>query len=149
MATTTKTESPSLTLRRTFAAAPEKVWRALTDPAGLRCWMAPGDDYAILVAEADARVGGRYRIVMRSRNGEEHDVSGVYREVVPHRKLVYTWAWKHAPQWESLVTIELRGDGDRTEFTLTHRQFDNEAERDRHEHGWSACLDRLQAHLNA
>ena len=62
----------------------------------------------MLRAEADARVGGRYRIVMRTSDGEEHDVSGVYREVVPNEKLVFTWAWRSTPERESLVTVMLK-----------------------------------------
>ena len=45
-------------------------------------------------AELDVRRGGRYTIVFRTEDGEEHHVSGVYREVVPNEKLVFTWAWR-------------------------------------------------------
>jgi uncharacterized protein YndB with AHSA1/START domain len=149
MDTTSKTQSPSLTIRRTFPVSPEKVWRALTDPDGLKRWMAPSDDYAVPVAEADVRVGGRYRIVMRAPDGEEHDVSGVYREVLLNRKLVYTWSWKSTPERESLVTIELRAAGTGTELTVVHQQFHDEETRDLHEQGWNGCLNRLQVHLGS
>ena len=62
------------------------------------------------------RIGGRYHMVMKSPDGEEHDVSGVYREVIPQRKLVYTWAWKSTPERESLVTVELRAAGGGTDL---------------------------------
>ena len=59
--------------------------------------MGPGEVKAIR-AEADA---ARRRPLSRARcsiaGGEEHDVGGVYREVVPNEKLVFTWAWKAAP----------------------------------------------------
>ncbi len=89
------------------------------------------------------RVGGRYRIVMRSPDGEQHDVSGVYREVVPNEKLVFTWAWRSTPERESLVTVVLRSAGGGTELTLTHEQFFDEEARDKHRHGWDGCLARL------
>jgi uncharacterized protein YndB with AHSA1/START domain len=104
--------------------------------------MGPGD-VVCLHAQADVRTGGRYRIVMRSPGGEEHDVSGVYREVVPDAKLVFTWAWRSTPERESLVTVALRPDGEATELTLTHEQFFDEAARDRHREGWSSGLDKL------
>jgi uncharacterized protein YndB with AHSA1/START domain len=47
-------------------------------------WMGPGEVKALRV-ESDPRTGGRYRWVMQSPGGEEHDVSGVYREVIPTR----------------------------------------------------------------
>jgi len=105
-------------------------------------WMHPMDATCIH-AEADVRVGGRFRIVMRAPDGEEHDVSGVYREVVENRKLVFTWAWRSTPQRESLVTIVLRADGAATDLTLTHERFFDEAARDEHKGGWSSALDHL------
>ena len=137
-------EKPSLTIVRQFKAAPEKVWRALTQPEALKQWMAPDDAFQIPVAEADLRVGGRYHIVMKSLDGEEHDVSGVYRVVEPNRKLAYTWAWKSTPERESLVTFELRAAGGGTALTLKHEQFADEEARDKHQHGWTGCLARLE-----
>lgn len=137
-------EKPSLTIVRKLKAAPEKVWHALTQPDALKQWFAPGDDFKIPVAETDPRVGGRFHVVMKSPDGEEHDVSGVYRVVEPDRKLVHTWAWKSTPERESLVTFELRAAGGGTELTLRHEQFADEEARDKHQHGWTGCLARLE-----
>jgi uncharacterized protein YndB with AHSA1/START domain len=138
-------QKPSLSIVRKFNAEPAKVWRAWTDPEALKAWMAPSDAFSVRVLEADVRVGGRYRIVMRSPDGEDNDVSGVYREVVVNRKLVYTWAWKSTPERESLVTVELRAAaGDGTELTLKHEEFADTGARDRHNQGWVGCLGRLE-----
>src|ERR1700688_4774065 len=109
-------EKPSLTIVRRFNVAPEKVWHACTSAQALKQWMAPSDAFSNVLAEADVRVGGRFHIIMKAPDGELHDVSGVYRDVVPNRKLVYTWAWKSTPERESLVTLRLRPDGDGTEL---------------------------------
>src|SRR5262249_3071044 len=95
--------------------------------------------------ETDPRVGGRYRVVMRSPGGEEHDVSGEFREGVASRKLVFTWAWRSTPERQSLVTVEFVAEGAATTLTITHEQFADEATRDRHHHGWSGSLDKLTA----
>ena len=137
------TEKPLLTLTRNYPVAPEKLWRAWTTPEAMRRWFAPSDEFSVPVVEADVRVGGRYRIVMKAPDGEQHDVSGVYREVVPNRKLVFTWAWRSTPERESLVTVLLRAAGSGTELTLTHEQFFDEEARDKHQHGWIGCLGRL------
>ena len=137
-------ERPALTIVRRFNAAPQRVWDAITQAQALTQWLAPSDDFVNLIAETDLRVGGRYHLAMRSPEGEVHDVSGVYREVIPNRKVVFTWAWKSTPERESLVTMELRASGDGTELTLRHEQFFDEAARDRHNTGWSACLGRLE-----
>ncbi len=97
-----------------------------------------------LGAEADARTGGSFRVRFRTPDGEEHDVGGVYREVVPNEKLVFTWAWRSTPERESLVTVALRPDGDATVLTLTHERFFDEDARDRHQTGWSGALDALE-----
>jgi len=140
-------ERPSLALVRKLDAAPAKVWRAITEPEMLKRWMAPDDAYKVPTAEIELRVGGRYHIVMISPDGEEHDVRGAYREIVLNKKLVYTWAWKTTPERESLVTIELRAVGKGTELTLRHEQFADAEARDRHQHGWTGCLSRLEKAL--
>jgi uncharacterized protein YndB with AHSA1/START domain len=144
MANTKTQERPSLSIVRKYDAAPEKVWRAITEPEMLKKWMAPGDDFKIPVAEAELRVGGRYHIVMNAPDGQVHDVSGSYREIVPNRKLVYTWAWKTTPDRQSVVTIELRASGTGTELTLRHEEFADAEARDHHQLGWTGCLARLE-----
>jgi uncharacterized protein YndB with AHSA1/START domain len=148
MAETATTQKPSLTLVRSFKAAPEKVWQALTEPAGLSQWMGMPNAPKPPEVEADLRVGGRYRIVMHAPGGETHDVSGVYREIVPNRKLVYSWAWKSTPERESLVTLELRAAAGGTELTLKHEQFFDDEARKNHLQGWNVCLDRLEQVLS-
>jgi len=98
-------------------------------------------------AEADAKVGGKYRILMREQSGEEHGVLGTYREVTPNRRLVFTWAWRTTPERESLVTIDLKTVGKETELTLTHERFADVEVRDKHRVGWTGCLDSLVRHF--
>jgi uncharacterized protein YndB with AHSA1/START domain len=104
---------------------------------------------AVTKVESDPRVGGHYRIHLKASNGERHDVSGTYREVVADRKLVFTWAWQTTPERESLVTVELKPDGDGTLLTLIHEQFTDDAARDRHNEGWVSTLDKLAAFLSS
>ena len=137
---------PSLTLKRRLNAAPEKVFDAWTDPKKIVKWFGPGA-VKTLEAHADARVGGTFRILMRSPDGEEHDVSGVYRKVVPNEELVFTWAWRSTPERESLVTIQIKPDGDGSLLTLTHERFFDENARDHHQEGWVGCLDKLEKYF--
>jgi uncharacterized protein YndB with AHSA1/START domain len=145
MATATATK-PSLTIKRRFKAPPAKVFAAFADPEKVKGWMGPGEMKAVH-AETDTRSGGRYRWVMQAPSGEQHDVSGVYREVIPNEKLVFTWAWKDTPERESIVTVLLKPDGDGTLLTLTHEQFFDEDARDRHQGGWNGALDKMEKFL--
>lgn len=142
----TITAKPSLTIKRRFNAAPAKVFAAWTDPEKVKRWMG-GHEIKSVQAETDPRAGGRYRIVMHASDGEEHDVSGVYREVVPNEKLMFTWAWKSTPERESLVTVTFKSDGDGTLMTLLHEQFFDADARDRHQGGWNGAMEKLEKYL--
>jgi len=136
--------NPSLTLKRWLNAPPAKVYAAWTDPEKLMGWFGP-HGATMLDAQIDARVGGRFHAVFRTSDGEEHSVSGVFREVIPNQKLIFTWAWRSTPERQSSVTIVLRDEGDATLLTLLHEQFFDESARDRHRVGWVGTLDRLEA----
>ena len=142
----TITTKPSLTIKRRFKAAPAKVFAAWTDPEKVKRWMGPGEVKALRV-ESDPRTGGRYRWLMQAPSGEQHDVSGDYREVIPNEKLVFTWGWKSTPERESLVTVTFKRDGDGTLMTLTHEQFFDDEARDRHQTGWQAAMEKMEAYL--
>jgi uncharacterized protein YndB with AHSA1/START domain len=141
-------DKPSLRFARRYEVAPQKVWRAWTDPQALRAWFGPGEANSVTLAQADVRVGGRFRVVFHTPDGEEHDVSGTYREVVPERRLVFTWAWKSTPERESLVTIGFDPVGTGTQMNFLHEQFYDQAARDGHEGGWSVTFEKLAHHLS-
>ncbi len=77
-------------------------------------------------------MAARFRVQFWTPDDEHHSVSGVYREIVPPRKLVFSWAWQSTPERESQVTIDLKPDSDGTILTLTHEQFFSEKARDDH-----------------
>ena len=133
----------TLRLRRSFPAPRERVFRAWTTPAEMKQWKAPGDMTTPL-AEVHRRPGGKYRIHMRTPNGAEHHLIGVYRVVDPPKKLVYTWRWESEPDApETLVTVDFLDRGETTDLVLTHELFPNEESKGKHEHGWIGCLDKL------
>lgn len=140
-------ERPSLTLRRHYEVGAEKVWRAWTDPQALKLWFGPAEIVSVPVSEIDLRVGGRFRVVMLEANGERHEVGGTYREIVPRRKLVFSWAWHSTPERESRVTVLIEPAGRGCELVLRHEQFFDEAAREGHEHGWTGSLVKLEALL--
>ena len=136
-------QETTLHLKRTFAASREKVFRAWTDPEALKRWWGP-EGFSTPAAEIDLRVGGKYRIAMRSPHGDTYHLVGTYREVRPPEKLVYTWAWEAEPeQGETLVTVEFLDRDDSTEVVLTHELFPSEKVRDEHGKGWTGSLDHL------
>jgi len=109
--------------------------------------MGPSDAFGPADVTMDPRPGGAYRIVMRAPDGESHCVNGVFRDVVPGRKLVYTWAWASTPERESLVTVEFAPADGGTELVLTHSRFADSDARDRHLGGWTGGIGRLERYL--
>jgi uncharacterized protein YndB with AHSA1/START domain len=139
---------PSLTLKRRLNAAPAKVYAAWTDPQKLTRWFGPSHTVSDSVrAELDVRVGGRFRASFNTDDGEYHEVGGVYREVAPPERLVFSWAWHSTPERESLVTVSLKPDGAGTLLTLQHEQLFDQAACDGHTRGWTGSLDRLEAYI--
>ena len=135
----------SLHLTRIFAAPREALFRAWTDPAEIARWLGPRSIEAV-VDKMEARPGGAYRIVMHLASGEIHTVQGVYREVVPPERLVFSWAWEDEAGRAghgTVVAVTLRAVGDQTELTLRHQRFENREARDNHDHGWTGSFDKL------
>jgi uncharacterized protein YndB with AHSA1/START domain len=108
-------------------------------------------EYSVL----DVRPGGRYVIEIKLPDGGKYRGSGVFREVVPPERLVFSWFWERvAPDGEatpesdaSIITIQLAGRGSATEIALTHSLIENEQARRDSEQGWNGCLDALSALL--
>jgi uncharacterized protein YndB with AHSA1/START domain len=98
-------------------------------------------------AELDVRVGGCFRVSFSTDDGEYHEVAGIYREVAPEERLVFSWAWHSTPERESQVTVSLTPDGDGTWLTLRHEQFFDQAACDGNARGWGGSLDKLETYL--
>ncbi len=137
---------PSVTIVRRIKASPARVYTAITEPKLMMQWWGP-DAGPTLKAEADVRPGGRFSIVFRLLDGSEHNPTGVYQEVVPEKKLVFTWEWPGMPERESLVTFLLEPFDGGTELTLIHAQLPDEAARESHKAGWSGWFDKLSSFL--
>jgi uncharacterized protein YndB with AHSA1/START domain len=122
-----------------IAAPPEAVWRYWTDPQRMCDWWGTG-------AELDPRPGGACTVRMASGGV----MRGEYVELVPHRRIVFTFGWEPHPDLPAIapgstrVEITLTGDGDDTLVALRHTGLPAAAV-DRHDAGWAQFLPRLGA----
>jgi uncharacterized protein YndB with AHSA1/START domain len=138
----------SVTLVRRIRARPPIVFDAVTTAEGIAQWWGP-DAGPVLVAEVDARVGGRYRVRFRKLDGSEHESSGAFLELVRPELAVLSWFWKGGIEspGESRLEMRLRPIAEGTELTLIHsRLHDDETSRG-HEQGWAGALDKLERHF--
>ncbi|MBA2247950.1 MAG: SRPBCC domain-containing protein, partial [Chloroflexia bacterium] len=125
--TTAPTDEPIFTMTRTFDAPRELVFTAWTDPAHLAQWWGP-HGFTNPVCEVDLRPGGAWRIDMQGPDGTIYPNKGVYQEIVPPERLVFSdvvdegadaWGEQAPPSSISTVTFaELDG---RTTVTMVTR----------------------------
>ncbi|CAN5679087.1 SRPBCC family protein [soil metagenome] len=151
-ATATSLSDRELVLTRLIDAPREKVYRAWTEPELLKRWFAPLP-FTTPTAELDVRTGGSNLIVMRSPEGQDMPNRGVYLEVVPNERLVFTDAYTKAwePSEKPFITVTLTfGDlNGKTEYTARVLHW-SVADREMHEQmgfhqGWGLCADQLAA----
>ncbi|ACY19630.1 Activator of Hsp90 ATPase 1 family protein [Gordonia bronchialis DSM 43247] len=149
---TERTATAQFTITRIFDAPRELVWRAWTETADAAEWWHPRDVWIKAgTVSVDARAGGRYAYTMVGPDGREYPTSGVYREVTPPERLVFTWGSPGDADDEApLITVTLRElDGHRTEM-LFHLVGIDAAPGDEDVYdGWNSAFDLLGEHLDA
>ncbi len=138
----------TLRIVRWLPATPEAVFAAWTDADSFQTWMCP-DPVQWTTAELDVRVGGCFRLVMHYGDGEGEMVhSGVYREVQPPERLVFTWVSTITHHQTTLVTVELRPRDAGTELILTHEGFPDAEAANRHDDGWHTIVAKLEVYMS-
>jgi uncharacterized protein YndB with AHSA1/START domain len=148
-----------LTITRIFNAPREQVWKAWTDPELMQCWWGPLY-FSAPVIKMDFRIGGKYLFGMRSPEGEDTWSTGIFREIVPMEKIVYTDSFSdekgnHIPasnyglegEWPdellAIITFEDYGKN-KTKFTLLHEGMPSDKMRDMTGEGWNGSFDKLE-----
>ena len=132
-----------LDLEQEFNAPIARLYEAWLKPEVIKTWFAPGN-MTIPEAESDGVEGGKYRIVMKSDDGELHIVSGEFKSLNPYDKIVFSWQWQGSPH-TTLVAITLTAiDEHTTKLQLNHSEFTEEGFRDHHKEGWHGCLANLK-----
>lgn len=140
-------EEPSertLVITRIFDAPRSLVFKAWTEPEHrMRWWGLKG--FTVTSCEMDLRPGGAWRLSMRSPEGREDRQVGIFREIVPPERLVFTYAFEDAGGnigHETLVTVTFADHEGKTKLTVNQAVFETVAVRD-HVRGWGEALDRL------
>lgn len=137
--------SRELFLRRTFNAPRELVFRAWTEPQLLAQWSCPRG-FTFVEQKGELRVGGEFSARIRSPEGTEHRLRGVYREISPPERLVFTHCWVEengAAGPETVVTVSLTERGGRTEMQFHQGVFASVDSREGHAQGWGSCFEQL------
>jgi uncharacterized protein YndB with AHSA1/START domain len=145
-------DKPNFSTRRTFNAPRTLVFEAFTKPEFLKRWMGP-HKLEMVVCESDLRVGGRYRFVYRTPDGQELAFSGEYTEVVPPERISRTFNFEFMPGHESNETFMLTENAGKTTITTTtlHKSFEARDGHLKHgaEQGMTEGYERLDELLSS
>jgi uncharacterized protein YndB with AHSA1/START domain len=144
--TMTKTDTSTLEMHKTVKASIERVYKAWTEPEQMTKWFGCTGTTQVLVSQ-DLRVGGEYRISCQGCEGELVAMYGVFQEIKPNQKLVYTWnnTSQEYPAKDTVVSIEFIPRGDETEIVLKHAKFAMPVSVEGHTMGWTTALEKFAA----
>jgi len=139
------TFTPEFTITRTLNARRELVWRAWTEQKELAAWLPSTPLESI---SFDVREGGHYRYTMvNNKTGEEYLTGGVFLDVVPFERLVFTWGHPNDPD-SPVVTLTLTEQGDSTQMIFHLRGVAGHPGDKYFYDGWSGTFDNLATHLS-
>ncbi|WP_252699017.1 SRPBCC family protein [Natronosalvus vescus] len=124
----------SLTIRRTFDAPIERVWRAFTDPDEMGRWYG-ADLMAVEIHALEVEPGGSFSITM-NEGDSTYDIDGEFLEVVEPKRLVHTW-------YVGRITVELDAIGGKTGLVFTHTDLPDRETTEQHVEGWTAAIETL------
>jgi uncharacterized protein YndB with AHSA1/START domain len=134
--TTKNVNAEAVVIERTLNAPMARVWKALTDVNQMRQWYFD-------LKEFRPEVGFEFGFVVE-HEGNTYDHRCKVTEVIPQKKIAYTWRYE-GHEGNSVVTIELAPDGDKTRLKLTHTGLDTFPRtpafaRENFEKGWKQII---------
>jgi uncharacterized protein YndB with AHSA1/START domain len=139
---TDRGKAATVVVRRTIPATVDELFDAWLDPECLAQWMRPGMA-PLSTARVDARVNGSFEVVMHSPGGPLRHY-GVYRDIVPNKKIVLTWCSDATYDTETLVTVQFNVASAGTEVVVTHERMPDQEAANAHSQGWTQALELLE-----
>jgi uncharacterized protein YndB with AHSA1/START domain len=138
-------DDDDLLIVRTIDAPATLVFRLWSEPEHFRRWIGP-QGFECAEVEIDFRVGGAYRATISSPEAGNSRFQGIYREIEPDRRIVFTFTWQGGPSGgvETIITVLLEERDGRTIQTFHQAPFLNVERRDSHRGGWNSTFDRLR-----
>jgi uncharacterized protein YndB with AHSA1/START domain len=146
---------------RVFDASRELMWKAWTNPEHFMQWWGP-KDYTCPFCEMDLRVGGKYLYCMRSPEGRDYWGTGIFREIIPNERLVFTDSFADEKgnvvpathygmssdfPLEMLVIVTFEDLEGGTKMTLEHIGVPSGPDREGTKQGWSESFEKLAESL--
>lgn len=132
-------DNTTLTVKRVINSDPATLWDALTDQQIMQKWFFAEEGMSATV-ENNPEAGGSFKVDMHGPE-DTYAHEGIYKELVPHEKMVFTWNSRFVS--DTLVTITLNEVKGGTEVKLVHEFMPNEEVKQSHTQGWTQILENL------
>lgn len=136
-------ESPTVRITWHFAAPPEKVWEAWTQPRAVAQWFGSDPKGKVVSAKLDVQRNGSFEVTFLDSDGTRHTASGVYQQVEPYRLLKFSWSWASEPGIETQVTVALIAQGASTKMEFEHAGHTRTSSHD-YASGWRSTFEKMQ-----
>lgn len=139
----TDVQARTLLMSRTFSTSAQRVFDAWTKPEEFSKWMGP-EGTKVQGCEIELKPGGSFKVALTSDNGD-HVATGLYEEIAPGERLVFTWAWTY-PEGRghvTAITIELSESDGETVMNMHQALFADAEHCEQHRHGWDGSFQKL------
>lgn len=137
----------SIQLSWNFPHPPVKVWQAWTDLSIAKLWFGSDPNGKVLDVKFDVRVGGSFSVTFANSDGTEFTCHGIYREIEPNNRLVFTWGWANQPYVAELISLQFIPDGHGTSMFFEQSNIDPKTTLHNYEEGWRSTFRKLEKAL--
>lgn len=137
-------EEHKLELKRRYKVSAERLFEVWTKAEMLKEWFCP-ESMTVPEAEVDLKVGGKFKITMRSKDGNDYTATGEYIEIDKPNKIVMSWKWENDmfKDESTILSAKFKEMGEETELKLTHTKLSSEKSVESHTDGWVSAMDHL------
>ena len=132
-----------------FPHPPEILWQAWTDPVMARLWFGSDPAGQVLDANFAVQLNGVFSVTFANADGTEFTCRGIYKEIQPPHKLIFTWGWANQPEVDELITLQFSPDEHGTLMLFEQSQIDPQTALHNYEEGWRSTFQKLEKALEA
>jgi uncharacterized protein YndB with AHSA1/START domain len=133
-------------LSRRFAVPRERIFAAFASAGPVARWLTPSPDISMKVLSYDFRERGTYRFEYHAPDGQVMRVHGMFLEVVPPARIVFSWIIEPPDEHagvDSTVRVSIEAASGGAWLTIEHERLDRPGAVERHAAGWAGALDQL------
>ena len=131
-----------------FAHPPATVWQAWTDPSIAKLWFGSDPNGKVLEAKFDVRVDGAFSVTFVNSDGSEFTCHGIYEEIDPLNRLVFTWGWVNQPEVDELITLQFTPAEGGTSMLFEQSNIDLKTAIHNYDAGWRSTFQKLEKALD-